>query len=193
MSRKRLLERTAPALGGVLLLLAGAHVPTYASELEAPSAPFPPVAQKKKPQPEPVARAFDPAHVNARVKEVLRRKMTHHARDAQELFRAATVLDYDAAARAAHGLQQEPRLAKQTVGDEAAAVLGDGFFTLQDVLRSRAAEAHTAARAKDAVGLGQALGRITETCVSCHHLYLTPADSQRPEQEAPATAAPAPR
>jgi hypothetical protein len=67
-----------------------------------------------------------------------------------------------------------PKLARPVAGgqDDLNAALPERFFLLQDDLHSRAGALVDAARAKNDKRLGQAFGRLTETCVECHSAYV---------------------
>jgi hypothetical protein len=102
---------------------------------------------------------------------VLRRKMANHGKDSAELVQLVTLLQFERIERQARRIANEPRVARTDLPVEQGG-LPDRFFELQDELRLRARELTDAASRRQAPELATAFGRLTETCVSCHHAYL---------------------
>ena len=113
-----------------------------------------------------------PERIPPAARAVIRVKMRRHAEQLPALISSVVVLDYDGVARAAGEIFDEPALARPITGDELNGLLPERFFVLQDALRTAARQVVTAAAKRDGVQLPGAFGKLTETCVSCHDLYL---------------------
>ncbi|MBX7097513.1 MAG: cytochrome c [Myxococcaceae bacterium] len=107
-------------------------------------------------------------------RDLLRRRMHHHAEDLPDLLLSVTLLQRDDARFIAAKLAAEPRLTRPLPGDEDTLnrLLPEKFFVLQDELRSRAQAVSQAAAKGDDQALAQSFGRLTETCVACHSAFL---------------------
>ena len=104
-------------------------------------------------------------------------RMQRHATEMGALMQCMLRLQYDGVADATGRILSEPKLARPpAAGGEAAvnAEVPDAFFFLQDELYARAQEVQAAAREHDDDRLSRGFGRLAETCVSCHSVYLTP-------------------
>ena len=113
-----------------------------------------------------------PEHIPQSARNVIRAKMRRHAEQLPTLMLSVVVLDYDGVARSAGEIFDEPALARPLTGDELNGLLPDRFFSLQDALRAAARQVVDAAARRDSAQLTQAFGGLTQTCVSCHDLYL---------------------
>lgn len=118
-------------------------------------------------------RVLQPEKVSARVREALRRKMRSHSKDFTHLPMAIVFANYAEVTRATQGIMNEPRIDKTTLGDEQAG-LSDYFFTLQAELRERAQALNKAAAERDVAVMTTAMGKLTETCATCHLVYREP-------------------
>jgi hypothetical protein len=109
-------------------------------------------------------------------RQLLRRRMERHGKDAPVLWTAVTLLQRDVVAELATNIASEPRLVRPTFGhtDELNTQLPERFFVLQDVVRDRAKALAQAARGGSDEELAQAFGRLAETCVACHSAFLVP-------------------
>ena len=145
------------ALGSAL-----AVVPTT---VKTPAAKVTPATEVALPRPDYLPPAL---------REVLRRRMVDHGRDMHELVFAVVLLHREVAKMAARRIASEPKIARPTPGgeDDLNAALPERFFLLQDELKVNASKLADAASGKDDKQLASALGRMTETCVSCHAAYL---------------------
>jgi len=109
------------------------------------------------------------------VKAALHTRMAGHEDDMAGLVHAVVLLQYEAAARTAHRIAAEPKLAR-AFGDDLSSVNAEiplRFFELQDNLGQRASALEAAALARDDAALAEAYGRLAAACVACHSAYLT--------------------
>ena len=113
-----------------------------------------------------------PERIPPAARAVIRSKMRRHAEQLPALMSSAVVLDYDGVARAAGEIFDEPALARPIGGDELNGLLPERFFVLQDALRARARQVVDAAARRNSAQLTQSFAKLTETCISCHDLYL---------------------
>lgn len=113
-----------------------------------------------------------PDRIPPAARNVIRAKMRRHAEQLPALMTSVVVLDYNGVARSAGEIFDEPALARPLTGDELNGLLPERFFTLQDALRVAARQVVDAAARRDSAKLTQAFGGLTQTCVSCHDLYL---------------------
>jgi len=113
-----------------------------------------------------------PRHIPAGLQTVIKKRMDRHGAQLTDLIARAVVLDFDAAARTAGAIYDEPMLARPMGGDELNGLLPESFFVLQDRLHQQSKRVVEAAARKDAGQLADAVGTLARTCVSCHDLYL---------------------
>jgi hypothetical protein len=113
-----------------------------------------------------------PDRIPPAARAVIRSKMHRHAEELTALVSKVAVLDYDGVARAAGEIFDEPTLARPVTGDELNGLLPEGFFPLQDALRTQARKVVDAAARRDSVRLADAFGELTKTCITCHDVYL---------------------
>ncbi len=113
-----------------------------------------------------------PERIPPAARAVIASKMRRHAQQLPVLLSEVVVLDYDGVARTAGELFDEPQIARPVTGDELNGLLPERFFVLQDALRTEARQVVAAAAQRDAPRLAGAFSGLTETCVSCHDLYL---------------------
>ncbi len=128
-------------------------------------------------EPPKVARTLhlpEPVSFPAAARQALGRRMSEHADQLEWVLSAVLMLNYDLAARSATNLADDPKLAPPPPGDldTLNAALPKRFFVLQAQLSKRARAVAAAAKAHDDVKLSQSVGRLTETCVACHAVYL---------------------
>jgi hypothetical protein len=153
-------------MGGLTLAVAATDAPG--------SSPRPEVGNT------PIAGSAQPIHLQApasfpaSARKMLDQRMNEHADQLEWLLSAALMLNYDLAETAATNLANDPKLAGPSAGDldTLNALLPKKFFMLQAQLAERARDVAAAAKTHDNGKLGRALGRLTETCVACHSVYL---------------------
>jgi ribosome-associated translation inhibitor RaiA/cytochrome c556 len=114
------------------------------------------------------AELLQPKQVSTRTREYLKTKMKNHGADARQLALEVALLQWDAAKKHANEIAAQPRLEKTAAVPE----LTDGFFVLQEQLRTRAGELSAAADRKDPKGTAAAYGAMLDTCATCHAVYL---------------------
>lgn len=133
---------------------------------------------KEKPQASKVEKGLPtPGYLPELARAFLRQKMQNHGRDMQDLVRHVILLRYKSASELAQKIASEPRLVRPIVGGEndLNAALPEQLFVLQDELRNQSKHLADAAAKENSEELSAALGRVTETCISCHSAYLKPA------------------
>lgn len=113
-----------------------------------------------------------PEHIPPAARAVIRSRMLRHGQQLGILVLQSVVLDYDAAARTAGEIYDEPALARPITGDELNGLLPERFFVLQDELRGEARRLVTAAARRDGAQLANEVGALTKSCVACHDVYL---------------------
>lgn len=107
--------------------------------------------------------------------------MERHGKDMSHLMTGVVLLKREVVEPLAQSLAGEPRITRPLPDsrDDLNAALPERFFVLQDELRERARSLAEAARTKDDKQLGEAFGRLTQTCIACHSAFLN-----SPKQEA---------
>jgi hypothetical protein len=113
-----------------------------------------------------------PPNIPAALQATIKKRMERHGAQVSDLIARVVVLDYDAAARVAGAIYDEPMLARPIGGDELNGLLPASFFTLQDSLHIHAKRVVDAAARRSAGDLADAFGALAQTCVGCHDLYL---------------------
>jgi len=164
-------------LAAALLISAG----TWAGD---PAQPAPDVKQAvTKQTAKPPAKAglskyelTPPSYLPELAREYLHRRMERHGRDMQELMFSVVLLTREVARDTATRIATEPRLAKpdQSEDDTLNRALPPRFFVLQDELRDRAQKLADVAKSGTDQQIGAAFSKLTETCISCHSVYLNP-------------------
>jgi cytochrome c556 len=137
-------------------------------------------AAHQPPQQQQLARAISapdrrgtPDHLPEAARQVLRTTMASHARNMADLMAAIMVLDYPRIHTGADAVADDVSLARPLTGEAAElnALLPEEFFRQQDELRESAQGLADAARRMSAHGVAYAYGRLSESCVRCHHVY----------------------
>lgn len=107
-------------------------------------------------------------------RDVLRTTMVSHGENMENLQWATLMLDYESIETLAGWIGTRPRLARATAGQEDTLnyALPDEFFAFQDQLRESAQALARGAEARDDAAIADAYGRMTQTCIGCHSLYL---------------------
>jgi hypothetical protein len=107
-------------------------------------------------------------------REILHRRMNRHGEDMLALVSSILMLNHQVSETLATEIVREPLLGRPTPADPDTlnVQLPARFFGLQDELKDRARSVAQAAQGKHNQKLVQSLGRLIETCVSCHALYL---------------------
>ncbi len=124
--------------------------------------------------PRPLPHLEAPGDLPLAARDALALKMRNHANDLEWLFAAVLMLNHDLAEQAATGIADTPRRSRPLPGylQSLNALLPKRFFELQEQLAQRARAVAAAAHAKDDREMSRAMGRLTETCVQCHSVYL---------------------
>jgi hypothetical protein len=107
-------------------------------------------------------------------RDLLRTTMVSHGDNMENLQWATLMLDYESIVTLAGWIGTRPRFARAAPGQEDTlnAALPEGFFAFQDQLRESAQALARAAEARDDAAIADAYGRMTQTCIGCHSLYL---------------------
>lgn len=136
------------------------------------------VALGDEPKPTKAEGLAAPPYLNELARQLLRRRMERHGKDAVVLLSSVVLLKRDVAQRLAEGIANEPRIVRPLpdAKDALNTSLPEKFFVLQDELRARAKTVAEAAKTKSDKELAEAFGQLTNTCVSCHSVFLNPAD-----------------
>lgn len=113
-----------------------------------------------------------PAHLPAGARMLLLERMGNHRVDMSRLSQAVLFLDHEEAGALARRIAEEPRLAEPGDADELNSLIPPRFFELQDELRERAEALAAAARKGDDAAIAKAYGRLNETCVRCHAVWM---------------------
>jgi len=113
-----------------------------------------------------------PNNIPAAMRGVIKKRMDRHGAQVTDLMSRVVVLDFDAAARTAGEIYDEPLLARPLGGDELNGLLPEAFFVLQDKLHAQSKRVVEAAAHKNAAELAEAFGTLAKSCVACHDLYL---------------------
>jgi hypothetical protein len=121
----------------------------------------------------PPERLAPPEDLSGTARAILRTRMQSHAQDMGALMSAVMTLKYDLIQERAIGIANDASLARPLTGDatELNSALPEKFFLLQDDLRAAARGVAAAAAEKNAFGVADAYGRLSETCVKCHATY----------------------
>jgi len=166
VKRLALLAALAPLLG------AGA----VAQEAQTPEAPA--RVTPKRPQ----LHLEAPGNLPLAARDALALRMANHASDLEWLLAATLTLNHELAEQSAMEIANTPRFGRPLPGDLQSlnALLPKRFFELQDQLAQRARAVAQAARTHDDRALAHAMGRMTETCVQCHSVYLHGKSSEPP-------------
>ncbi len=121
----------------------------------------------------PPKRLAPPESLPGVAREILRARMVSHTQDMGALMSAIMVLEYDEIQTRAQAIAGDANLARPLTGDatELNSLLPAKFFDLQDALKRQAGILADAARRTDALGVANAYGALSETCVQCHATY----------------------
>jgi len=117
---------------------------------------------------------------------LLEARMVGHGDDLEWLLANVLMLNRENVEIWATGLAKTPLIARPTGADNDTlnAQLPARFFDLQDDLKKAATDLATAAHGHDDRAMSKAFGRLTETCVACHSVYLddalSPAEAKHP-------------
>jgi hypothetical protein len=129
----------------------------------------------------PTPPARDLSRLSGTARAVLKKRMARHAFEARDLMLAVVLLEYDDAARLASTIASESGLARPVSNDasELNTQFPEAFFGLQDELKRSCRHVATAAQQQNPDELGRAFADVSQTCVRCHRLYETPAQTVR--------------
>lgn len=133
-----------------------------------------------------VRKLPSPRYISPMTRGVIDERMEKHGETAMRLSLSVVLLEYGDVWDAAQGIVEQPGIARPRMGAEDAinAELPSLFFDLQDQLRVRAKDLQKAAKRKESTELSSAYGRLTETCVSCHAVYLNGPGSEAAKKAA---------
>lgn len=123
-----------------------------------------------------------PGHLSPLVRRMLTERMENHQVDMADLEQAILLLDFKTAADLATLIAERPTLARPTAQDatQLNSWLPPRFFRLSDELQERAGALAAAARSQDLDKVAEAYGRVMQTCVTCHGVYLHEKPAQVP-------------
>ena len=138
-----------------------------------------------------------PDYLSPLARDAMRTRMARHGDDMTRILWAALLLDYEEAAAAASHIANEGMLAPfgsdggaraselptrfgSLVRDTGSSLellelrnqLPRRFFELQDELKANATAVQVAAQQHSGARFGEAVGRLQETCISCHVVYM---------------------
>ena len=117
-----------------------------------------------------------PERLSLTARSLLSRRMENHGFEMTNLMWATLLLDRTAASSITQSILAEPRLSRPITrdGSELNAHLPTAFFDLQDQLVESAEELRAVADDQHSSPgeLAEAFGRLTNTCVRCHAVYL---------------------
>lgn len=120
-------------------------------------------------------RMRSPEYLPPLARELLVERMRDHRAGMSGLTWAVLLLDRAAVHELADDIASSPRLARtDPAAGDLNSLLPPRFFDLQEDLRTRAQELARAAKSGDDAALAKAYGRLSETCVACHSVYLDP-------------------
>ena len=153
------------------LVLAAAFVPL--SACATPQAYQPP-QQTQAVRAVETPKRTDPAEpLSPAARELLKARMSSHARDMNDLVSAIMVLDYLRIEQRADEIADDVSLSRPLTHDatELNASLPEKFFVHQDKVKVEARALSDAARAHNPYRVAEQYGRLSEGCVRCHADY----------------------
>jgi hypothetical protein len=121
-----------------------------------------------------------PRWLPVQAREMLAARMQRHGEEMMYLTAMVLTVNYEGAAHLAGHIAEEPRIPRPRVDEHGtiSELLPTRFFELQDELNQRAQSMASAARAHEKDAMLTAYSRLTETCVSCHVLYMHDEESE---------------
>jgi hypothetical protein len=139
----------------------------------------------------PAPKLDEPEWLPPAARDALAQRMQRHGEEMMLLVIGVVILSYDGAREVALDIAREPRIGRPAPGERGtiSSLLSPRFFDLQDELQERSRAVADAAGDRDAARLATAYGRLVETCVSCHSVYVRP-PAESPVPDPPETAAP---
>jgi cytochrome c556 len=122
----------------------------------------------------PVATAAPTDALPPAARQAIARQMAEHSSKLTTLLTAVLLLDHDQVRRYASDIANAPMVARPLPGekDTVIAQIPKRFFDLQDQLATQGKALAEAAGRHDDAQMGAAFGRLTDTCVTCHAVYL---------------------
>ncbi len=108
-------------------------------------------------------------------RQLLNKRMHRHGEQMEKLLWAALSINRPMVKSLAQAIADEPRISKPSSNDLSTLnhVFPKQFFALQEELRSQAVLLVAAADKSDDTAMAEAYGKLAQTCVRCHSLYLT--------------------
>lgn len=152
----------------------------------------PPETATSAPKEQPKAELKAPEWLPVQAREMLAARMQRHGEEMMYLTAMVLTVNYEGAAHLAGHIAEEPRIPRPSPDEHGtiSELLPARFFELQDELNQRALVMASAAGAREQGKMLEAYSRLTETCVSCHVLYMhddrsqaTPRDFDSESQE----------
>ncbi|MEM9491025.1 MAG: hypothetical protein AAGC55_17885 [Myxococcota bacterium] len=108
-------------------------------------------------------------------RDLLRENMIEHGDSMESLLWSALMLEHEMTEVVVAQILGQPRMARPSSGDADTvnAALPAEFYDLQDQMFSAAEELRLAAAQRDDIATARFYAQLTETCVTCHALYLS--------------------
>jgi hypothetical protein len=175
----RRLAHFVPALLALACASTGskpAETPDAATSSAAPPAAPATTAPGPRGAAETTGSLPEPSWLPSEAREMLSARMDRHGEVMMMLLVSVMTLQHSDTELLAEQVAAEPRIGRPATGEKntIGALLPPRFFTLQDELVDRAHAVADAARADDNGRIVRAYGKLAETCVSCHSVYLQP-------------------
>jgi len=133
--------------------------------------------RNQPPQQEQLAKALaapdrvdPPEPLSPVVRNLLKERMTTHARDMASLMSAIMTLEYSSITIRANAIAEDANFSRPLTSDasELNAQIPPKFFVRQDDLKEAARRLAGAARSHNPYKVADTYGRLSETCVRCH-------------------------
>ena len=122
-----------------------------------------------------------PPHLSDVVRDSIRTRMAQHGREMSELVWAVLFLQYRDVERLASSISSRTQLRADLQKDATNLnfPLPERFFELTAQLTARSGRLADMAKQRKGAEMGTAYGQLSETCVTCHSLYLNDATWKR--------------
>jgi cytochrome c' len=128
-------------------------------------------------RPEPTAPSVTPDTARrplpGPVRDLIAGSMRVHGESMETLLLSALRLDYETTASYSSWLADEPHIPRPgTAPDSINRAIPASFFDLQDAMFDAADALTAAARRRDDPAMAAAFGRLAQSCIACHSVYL---------------------
>ena len=119
------------------------------------------------------SRLRPPEQLSASARDLLRVRMSSHARNMADLVSAIMVLHYERIQEDATAIAADVSLSRPLTQDatELNSALPEKFFLYQDSLRLEAKTLAEAANRQNPFDVADSYGRLSQDCVRCHATY----------------------